>query len=82
MKPDELAEFYSKVSQMNSPENLFGELSGNTKIETLQSLNEIYKELIKKFHPDKYSLADAYTRYLAGEISGIINDFNSQAKNK
>ena len=80
MKSNEIVEFYSRISQMNSPENLFGELSGNSKTEILQSLSEIYKDLIKKFHPDKYSLADAYTRYLAGEISGIINEFNSQAK--
>ncbi len=82
MNLNEITEFHSRVSQMNSPEELFGELKGDSKNEKIHSLNEIYKDLIKKFHPDKFANAEAYTRYLTGEISGILNELNSQAKKK
>lgn len=82
MNLSEIIEFHAKVSQINSPEDLFGELKGNSKNEKLNSLNEIYKDLIKKFHPDKFANSEAYTRYLTGEISGILNELNSQAKKK
>jgi serine/threonine protein kinase len=82
MNPNEIKQFHSKISQLNSPEELFGELKGISKEEQLQSLGEIYKDLIKKFHPDKYANSEEYIRYLSGQISGILNELNSLAKKK
>lgn len=82
MELKELKDFHSKILQFSSPEELFGEASGNLTHEKLNSLNETYKDLIKTFHPDKYTKKDAFTRYLAGEISSILNGLYSEAKKR
>ncbi|MBP7281763.1 MAG: protein kinase [Leptospiraceae bacterium] len=82
MNLNEIKQFHSRVSQILSPEELFGELNHPSKEENLHSLNEVYKDLIKKFHPDKFASEDEYTRYLAGQVSGILNELNARAKKK
>lgn len=80
--PSDVKNFHSIVSQFNSPEELFGDLKGNSKEEKFLSLNELYKDLIKKYHPDKFANSEPVIKYLAGQIAGILNELNSQAKGK
>ncbi|HMV43080.1 MAG TPA: protein kinase [Leptospiraceae bacterium] len=82
MDTKELKEFHSKIIQFSSPEELFGEIKDDLPQNKLISLNEIFKDLIKTFHPDKFNKKDAFTKYLAGEISSIINGLYAEAKKR
>jgi serine/threonine protein kinase len=82
MDIDELKDYYARVSQYNEPEELFGDLKGVGIAEQKRFLNDIRKELLKKYHPDLFvSKGDSYL-YYAHQIAAMIGELFDKALDK
>ena len=79
---NELKEFYRKIIEYSSPEELF-ENEDEKDLEALKKkINKEKKDLLKKFHPDFYERIGNQERYYASLISAEINNFYTTAIKK
>ena len=69
--PDQLKDFFDRVSHIEQPEDLFGHL-GISEGEQLQRLETCYKSLIKSYHPDTFADQPA-EQHSATEITKLLN---------
>jgi serine/threonine protein kinase len=75
--PDQLKDFFDRVSHIEQPEDLFGHL-GLSESEQLQRLETCYKSLVKSYHPDIFADQPA-EQHSATEITKLLNALKQRA---
>jgi len=77
-----IRQVYDNICVNQFPEEVFGEIKGSTVSERLSNLKTLYHALVREYHPDRYYDQDEMTQYIAGQYTGVINDFYQLARER
>lgn len=76
-------DFKNKINRYKYPEELFGELKGNSSGERLTSLKGKFKKLLKDYNADKYNHYDNQELFdLSSDIDRRIIEFENMAEDQ
>lgn len=71
----DIKEYYDKICHCKNPAIIFESLLvKDDKENQLAKLKKEYLYFMREFHPDRHSGSDTITKYLAGQISSIVNE--------
>ena len=75
--PKHLMDFYTKICQAKSPEEVFGELNGGN---PLDSLKKVYHTHSFACHPDHYAMDEEAYVYAGETFKALTELFNEALK--